>query len=131
MTANKAKGFTLLELMIVMVVVAILAAVTFPSYTSYTRKAARRAAQAQMMDIANRQQQYLLNNKTYGTKTQIEGTGYSFPSEVSGKYSWDVTLNASGSAPAFTVTFTPTGSQSTDGNLTLTSDGAKAPADKW
>lgn len=131
-TKNKTRGFTLIELMIALVVVAILATVAFPSYTNYTRKAARRAAQAEMMNIANRQQQYLLTNRTYGSKADIEGTGYSFPSEVSSKYSWNVaTAGGTSSAPAFTITFTATGNQGPDGNLTLTSDGAKAPADKW
>jgi len=131
MTTRTARGFTLLELMIVMVVIAILATVTYPAYTNYAKKAARRAAQAQMMEISNRQQQYLLAHRSYATKTQMEATGYSLPSEVSGRYSWDVALNAAGAPPSFTITFTATGSQATDGNLTLTSDGAKSPADKW
>ena len=38
---------------------------------------------------------------------------------------------AATSAPAFTITFTATGSQLSDGNLTLTSDGVKSPSGKW
>ena len=133
MTQNNAKGFTLIELMITLVVVAILAAVAFPSYTNYTRKGARRAAQAAMMEMANRQQQFLLANRAYATDTAA--LGFTLPSEVTGKYTADIVTNTetspATSVPAFTITFTATGNQSADGNLTLTSDGAKAPAGKW
>ena len=133
MTNKNARGFTLIELMITLVVVAILAAVAFPSYTNYTRKGARRAAQAAMMEMANRQQQYLLANRSYAVDTST--LGYSLPSEVSSKYTADIVTNTetspATSVPAFTITFTATGNQAADGNLTLTSDGAKAPSDKW
>jgi type IV pilus assembly protein PilE len=126
----KQKGFTLIELMITVVIIGILAAVAYPSYTQHIRKGTRATAQAQMMDIANRQQQYLMANKSYATKTQLEATGYALPSEVTGKYTYDITLGA-GSVPTYTITFTATGAQTADGNLTLNSTGTKAPASKW
>lgn len=133
MTKNNARGFTLIELMITVVVVAILAGIAFPSYTSYVQKGARRAAQAAMMEIANRQQQYLLANRSYAVDTAT--LGYTLPSEVSSKYTADIVTNTETSpataVPAFTITFTATGGQASDGNLTLTSDGAKSPAGKW
>ena len=75
----KAGGFTLIELMITVAIVGILAAIAYPSYTSHIQKGARRAAQAQMLDIANRQQQYLLANRGYATKAQLADTGYGPP----------------------------------------------------
>lgn len=123
-------GFTLIELMITVAIVAILAAIAYPSYTSHIQKGARRAAQAQMLDIANREQQYLLANRSYASYTTLTTNGYSLPPEVSGKYTPIITLGT-GTVPSFTILFTPTGSQASDGTLTFTSEGVKAPPNKW
>ncbi|MBD2835736.1 prepilin-type N-terminal cleavage/methylation domain-containing protein [Pseudomonas sp. JM0905a] len=127
---TKQRGFTLIELMIVVAIVAILAAIAYPSYQQYVIRGNRAAAQAQMMDIANRQQQYLLANRTYATKAQLEASGYALPTEVVGRYTYDITVG-SGSVPSFTITFTATGSQVSDGNLTLDNEGEKTPSGKW
>ena len=124
------KGFTLIELMITVAVIGILAGVAYPSYTSYIKKGLRRSAQAQMMDIANREQQFLLANRTYVAYSALTTSGYALPSELSTKYTPSVDVGT-GTVPAFTITFTAIGTQASDGALTLTSTGVKAPADKW
>lgn len=127
---KNAAGFTLLELMISIAIVAILTAIALPSYRSFVQRGTRAAAQAQMMDIANREQQYLLANRAYATKTQLESNGFSLPSDVSSKYTYDITVGSTG-APSYTITFTPTGAQASDGALSLNSEGVKSPAGKW
>jgi type IV pilus assembly protein PilE len=129
---SKTGGFTLIELMITVAIVAILAAVALPSYRQYVIRSKRSAAQAQMMDIANREQQFLLANRNYADKTALTASGYALPSDVSVNYGYDIVLSTTG-APGFTLTLTPLpqGGQASDGPLTLNSEGVKTPAGKW
>lgn len=125
----RGRGFTLIELMVACAVVAILASIAYPSYLSQVRKSARASAKAQMLDIANREQQFLLANRNFVTDAQLQASGYALPADVSAKYTYSIAVNSA--PPTFTVTFTPFGSQAQDGPLVLSSDGTKTPADKW
>ena len=132
MKSRGSRGFTLIELMITVAIVGILAAVAYPSYTQYIVRANRSAAQAQMLDVANRQQQFLLANRAYATKTVLTTSGYTLPAEVSARYGYDITVGTN-TVPSFTITFTPVvgAPQARDGVLTLNSEGVKTPAEKW
>jgi type IV pilus assembly protein PilE len=59
------RGFTLLELMIVVAIVAIISAFAFPSYMEYVVNTKRTAATSALLQIADRQQQFFMDNKTY------------------------------------------------------------------
>jgi len=124
---KKQAGVTLIELVIVMIIVGVLAAIAVPSYRQYVIKGNRRAAQAVMMDIANRERQYFIGNREFASQADL---GYSLPPEVSNNYTYTVTPVA-GTPPTFTITFTAIGSQVSDGNLSLTSEGDKTPPEKW
>jgi type IV pilus assembly protein PilE len=129
--SRRRNGFTLIEVMITVVIVAILASIALPSYQRYVIRAKRSAAQAQMMEIANRQQQFLLANRSYADKTTLTASGYTLPSDVAANYDYTITLSTPPAPPTFLLTFVPSGAQQSDGNLTLSNDGAKTPAGKW
>jgi len=124
---KKQKGFTLIEVMVVVVIVAILASIAIPSYREYVIRGNRRAAQAAMMEIATRQQQFFVANRSYASAADL---GFVLPAEISDKYNIDIDLDLPlGPPPGFTITFEPTGSQAGDGDLTLDSQGNKTG--KW
>ncbi len=49
---------------------------------------------------------------------------------MAANYTPSITLGA-GAVPSYTITFTAKGNQASDGNLSLTDQGVKTPADKW
>lgn len=68
------QGFTLIELMIVVVVVAILAALAFPQYRDYVIRSNRAVAKSVLTQIADRQEQFYVANKSYAAT--LTGLGY-------------------------------------------------------
>lgn len=128
---TRCHGFTLIELMIAVVVVSILAAVAYPSYQDYLRRSHRAAAQTFLVEVANRQQQYLLDARNYAVGSSALTTlNLSVPADVSPYYAISISPSAPATPPEFTVTATPvSGSmQSSDGALTLDHQGQKTRA---
>lgn len=123
-------GFGLIELLIAVAIIGILAAIALPSYSQYVIRGHRSAAMAQMMEIANREQQYFQATRAYADKATLTSNGYALPAELDNRYTWDVAVG-SATVPTYTITFTATGPQASDGNLTLDQAGTKSPAEKW
>ena len=59
------RGVTLLELLIVVAIVAIIGAFAYPSYIQYVVETKRTAAKTTMLQIADRQQQFFMDNKRF------------------------------------------------------------------
>lgn len=128
--AAKHFGFSLIELMIVIAVIGILAAIAFPSYVEYVRRSNRADAQSFLMNLSARQQQRLLDVRSYASA--LGDVGLTVPGAVASRY--DITLVANNaSVPTFTATATPSGAQASDtcGTLTINNAGAKTPTTCW
>ncbi len=122
------RGFTLVELMVAVAIVGILAAIAYPSYGSYIRKSKRATAQAALVDMASKQQAYLLDRRAYSTA--LADIGFAAPQEVVNAYTFTVVADNAASPMRFTATATPIGAQTAQGELALTINqaGARAPA---
>lgn len=125
-----ARGFTLIELMIAVAVVGILAAIAYPAYTSNIVKSNRASAQAVLMEIAQKQSQYVVDNRAFAS--DLTTLGVTVPDKVANLYTISVAAPST-TPPSFTVTATPVSGkrQADDGTLTINSAGAKTPSDKW
>jgi type IV pilus assembly protein PilE len=124
-------GFTLIELMVTVAVVGILAGIAWPSYRSYIIRSNRSAAQQLMLDIANREEQYMLDARAYATGASALTTlNMTVPTTVSPNYNITVTAVV-GPPVGYLIKATAIGNQVSDGIITLSSIGAKTPASKW
>ena len=126
-------GLTLVELLVVLAIVGILAAVALPTYQSQQRKGSRAAAQALLVNISNRQAQYLLDARNYAVGAgALAALNVAVPREVTQFYIIAVENGAGGATPAtppsFLIRATPIAGthQEGDGELRLAHDGAKS-----
>lgn len=126
-TNHRSTGFSLVELLVTIMVIGILAAVAFGSYQSHIRKGRRADAQAFLMDLVQRQQQYFTDSRAYAT--DVATLNNPLPASLSSFYTVQVATAAT--PPTFTITATAVGSQLSDGNLTINNSGAKTPSDRW
>lgn len=121
-----ARGFTLIEVMIVVAIVAILATIAMPSYRDYLRRGQVPEAMTYLSDYRVKLEQYYQDNRAYSTDGTC-GTGATWagfaPAEA--KY---FTFSCATSAPYQTYTLTATGStgQAVGHAYTLTDAGTKA-----
>jgi type IV pilus assembly protein PilE len=124
-----ASGFTLVELMVTCAIVAILLGIAVPSYSLYMKRSRRGEAEAALMDIAQREQTYLMDQRAYAPDVATLRTSVSV--DVTTYYT--VTFATGATPPTFTITATPKAGTAQAGDPTLTIDqtGAKTPTNVW
>ncbi|CAH0186243.1 type IV pilin protein [Stenotrophomonas indicatrix] len=123
---RKARGFTLIELMITVAVIAILAAVAIPSYSEHVRKSRRAQAKADLVELAQQLERFHTVQNTY--------SGMSLPfteSPRDGKSYYTLSLSGAATSSAFTLQAVPGTGQDKDkcGTLTLDQAGRKTPTE--
>lgn len=120
-----APGFTLIELMAVVVIVAVLTMIAYPAYQSFTVKANRAEAKSYLMDVAQKQQLYFNDSRTYaGDATALNSTA---PARVAKNYAVTFEITTSTPPPTFTISAVPRADtlQAGDGTLSIKNTGEK------
>lgn len=114
------KGFSLIELLITIAIVGILAGVAYPSYTQHLLTSKRSEAKLALIEIANRQEMYYLDNHSYATnlKTQLGLNANPFITE-NGYYS--ISSNSAKATVDFTLTATAISNQVADADCAILS----------
>jgi type IV pilus assembly protein PilE len=107
--ATRARGFTLIELMVVVGVAAVLSALAYPSYVAYIQRANRAGAKTALQEVAQyMERQFTVNNK-YPVAAEFPDMYKFAPLQVStAQRKYVVTLSTTGTpATTFILTATP------------------------
>jgi type IV pilus assembly protein PilE len=128
------RGFSLMDVLIAVAIVGILTTIAVPSYQSAVRKSNRAAAEAHLMDIAQRQQQFVLDQRSYAA--DLSTLVVTTPSDVAGHYTISIDPLPPATPPTFTARATPIAGSSQAADLsgqplTISSTGTKGPSGAW
>jgi type IV pilus assembly protein PilE len=136
-TRRNQRGITLIELMVVVAIIAIISAFAYPSYERYVVRTKRAIGQNALLQVADRQQQFFMDNKQFAA--DLTDLGYSAdPLVVGDDGAETVAGNASAvyslsltnvTATTWTATAAPLNGQlsrdTSCGSLTVTQTGAR------
>jgi type IV pilus assembly protein PilE len=130
----KAKGFTLIELMVTVVIVAILAAVALPAYSDYVKRGKIPEATNSLASMRIQLEQYYQDNRNYGTAVcgvanPANTSNFQFACALGGTgQSYVVTATGIGGMASFKYTINEAGLRQTTG---LPSGWGTTPINCW
>lgn len=141
---GKASGLTLIELLMTILILGVLLSIAIPGYKDYQIRANKSAVKAVMLEIASREEQFLMGTGAFGSLAQLN---YTVPTEISAVFDISLTTGTnSGSTiaalqglPTFTITASgkagtiqaghPAAGASTA--LSINQFGLKLPISEW
>jgi len=125
-----AKGFSLIELMIVVAIIAILASLAYYNYGRYAFRTRRADGREMLMRVAAAQERYFTNFNAYAPSiTDAAPDGLGFTSATSERTYYLVTVTLTGGATGYVLAAAPQNGQDDDacGNLVIDNLGNKTP----
>jgi type IV pilus assembly protein PilE len=137
MRATPARGFTLIEVMIVVAVVALLSSLAYPTYVAHVARGRRADAKQALLELAQRMERFYTERGTYVGAT-LGSTGLYPTVSTGGYYTLAITTQT---ADGFTITAAPRGAQTGDacatfgynqvGDQSVSSDASLPAAKCW